>query len=120
VSISSPISISLNGTAYSLPRINQDSFGSEYLYRGATFELRVKIRHSKEKVNADGIVIDRHNVELTQTVYPAAGVPAIIRQGYAVLRNGSADDATNSSYLYQGLVDFLTDSNLGDLINWVN
>lgn len=120
MSIVNPMVVPVNGTNYNLNRINQDAFGSEYYYRGATFDLRLKIRHSKEKVSSDGVVFDRHNMELTQTVYATSTTPVIVRQAYSVFRNGSLDDATTASYLYQGLVDISTDANLGDLIAWIN
>jgi hypothetical protein len=119
MTLANPIVITLNGTDYNLPKINLDNYGSEYLYSGTTFELRLKIRHTKEAVKSgQAAQIDRHNVELTQTVYPTADSPAITRQAYAVLRNGYNDDKTAASYLDQGLVDFLTDAHLADVISW--
>jgi hypothetical protein len=120
MSIANPATISINAVPYSLAKINQDSYGSEYLYSGTTFELRLKIRHSKESPKGTSPGLDRHNVELTQTVYATSTTAEIVRQAYCVLRNLYSDDKTASSYLDQGLVDYLTDSNLGDLINWVN
>jgi hypothetical protein len=120
VSIANPLVITINGTDYNLIRINMDNYGSEYLYSGSTFELRMKIRHSKEKLVPGSAQIDRHNVELTQTVYPTADSPAIVRQAYAVLRNGYNDDKTAASYLDQGLVDFLSDAHLADVIAWAS
>lgn len=120
MSISNPNSISINAVAKSLVRINQDNYGSEYLYREATYELRLKIRHTKEKAVGGNLPLSRHNIELTQTVFPTSTTLAITRQAYLVLRNLDSDTAIDVSYLAQGLVDFLTDANLGDLINWVN
>lgn len=120
MSITNPMTVSLNAVPYTLNRINQDAYGSEYFYRGTTFSLTLKIRHSKEKPDAAGSVMDRHNIELTQTVFATSTTPVIIRQAFATFRNGSLDDATASSYLDQGLVDVLTDANLGDLIAWIN
>jgi hypothetical protein len=120
MSISNPNSITINSVAKSLVRINQDNYGSEYLYREATYELRLKIRHVKEKPVSGQLVLSRHNIELTQTVYATSTAPQYTRQAYLILRNSDTDTAADVSYLAQGLVDFLTDANLGDLINWVN
>lgn len=118
--IVNPATITVNGDALSLVKINQDSYGSEYLYRTTTYEVRLKIRHSKSKPNLDGIRTDNHNVEVTQTVYPVGDVPAIVRKAFVVFQNAEGDTAADASYLDQGLVDYLNDTVIGDLINWVN
>lgn len=120
MSLTNPMVIAINGTNYNLARIRQSDYLSEYFYRGTVFELTLIVRHSKEKRNADGVVFDRHNIELTQTVFATSTTPKIVRQAYSVFRNDELDDATNASYLYQGLIDVSTDANLGDLIAWIN
>lgn len=118
MTLANPIVIALNGTNYNLPKINQDNYGSEYLYRGTTFEIRLKIRHSTEKAKGVTVPTNRHNVELTQTVYATSTSPAIVRQSYAVIRGANDDADLNVSYVTQGLVDFLDDTHIADILTW--
>nr|UJQ85686.1 MAG: putative coat protein [Leviviridae sp.] len=113
--------VTYNAVAKTLTRINQDGYGSEYLLREATQEFRMKIRHSKEGLQANGNQFDRHNVELTQTIYPTESAPAVVRQAYVVLRNNFADTDAGVGHLDSALIDFLDGSGVvTDLINWAN
>lgn len=118
MTLANPAVVTVNAVAYDLPRINMDNFGSEYLYSGTTFELRLKIRNSKEGVKAGVTQVDRHNVELTQTVYPTTDTPQIVRQAYMVIRNGFSDDKALVQDVGEALVDFMTDAHLLDVITW--
>lgn len=121
MSFGNSVTVELNGSPYTLNRINQDGYGSEYLLRESTRELRMKIRHSKEGVQPSGSRFDRHNVELTETVYATPTSASIVRQAYIVLRNDYADTSMDVAYLDQALVDFVADgTTIQDLINWEN
>lgn len=114
------VTIKVNAVDKVCPRINQDSYGSEYLLREATQEFRVKIRHSREG-NAKVPGMDRHNVEITQIVYKTETTPEVSRVAYAVLRNGYDDDATKAGYVDKALADFLASGTvIADLIGWQN
>lgn len=114
------LTVTVNSVAKVLNRINQDNYGSEYLLRSSSDEYRVKIRHSKESPNAKtGIAFDRHNVEITHTVFAAGDNPEIVRQAYVVIRNNYADSVTDVGYLVAGFVDYLDSSTVqGDLLTW--
>lgn len=118
MTLANPAVVTVNAVAYDLPKINQDNYGSEYLYRGTTFELRLKIRHSKEAAKAGSVEFNRHNVELTQTIYATSTDPVIIRQSYAVIRGAYNDADASVSNVSQGLVDFLTDAHMADILAW--
>lgn len=92
--LSSPISVTINGTTYSCVRVNQDNFGSVYLSKENTgLELKLSIRHSYEKATALG-QYERHNVDMTLTKFGDPGLPATVYQSYAVIRclRGSSPD----------------------------
>jgi hypothetical protein len=58
------------GATNTLKKINQDSYGSEYLARGSVGEVRMKVRHSTESnASVMSVPFERHNVELTRVYY---------------------------------------------------
>lgn len=118
MSFANPIVITLDGVAHNLPRINMDNYGSEYLYSGTTYELRCKIRHTKETARPGVTQVDRHNIELTQTVYATSTTPQYVRQAYTVIRNGFSDDKVAVVNLAEALIDFSVDTVLTDMVSW--
>ena len=121
MSIPNPLVVTYDAVAKNLPRINQDSYGSEYFLKEATQEFRVKIRHSTESPQKDGTKFERHNVELTRTVYAVA--PATVdsvEQVYVVLRNKKTATAADTAKLGVALSAFLDSAHYQDLVNWVN
>jgi hypothetical protein len=75
MAVADPLVITVNAVAKSLNKINQDGFGSEFLFRDATTEYRAKVRHSTQKPNADGLVYERHNFEVVRKTFATTGVP---------------------------------------------
>lgn len=117
---SDTITVTINSVAKVLTRINQDKYSSEYYLRGASDEFRMRIRHSSYTDSArPSKTIDRHNVELIQTVFPVAPatVPTI-RKAYVVLENESSDGVTDPLNFDLGFAGFLTSANVTKLINW--
>lgn len=113
--LTSPISVTIDGVAHSLSRINQDNFSSVYLKKATGLEFRVTIRHSYEGKEGPG-QMERHNVDLVHTTWDVDGNP-VIRQSYHVIRNprnldpdGVADDTV-------GLNAFVT-TNIAALVAW--
>lgn len=112
------LTFTVNAVAKTVKKINQDSFSSEYLLREATQEFRVKVRHSKEKNLVSGHAMDRHNVEITQTIYPSVTYPTgLVRQAYVVIRNAIEDTATEVDYLSDSLADWVK-TNAPLLVGW--
>jgi hypothetical protein len=123
MAIANPLVITLGGsggTAKTLPKINQDAYGSEYYLREATQEFRVKIRHSRESANAAGVILERHNLEITQTVFGVAGAPDTVRQAYVVLRNSKTDTLVDITNVGTALSFYMDATHWGDLVGWVN
>lgn len=109
------------GTAKNLVKINQDSYGSEYFLQdaGGLSEYRMKIRHTKETVKNGANPVDRHNVEITQYVYPTTSVPlGRTRQIYVVLRNEPGDDLALCNDLMESLPYWLTEAFISKLLAW--
>jgi hypothetical protein len=109
------------GTAKALVKINQDSYGSEYFLQdaGGLSEFRMKIRHTTETVKNGANAVDRHNVEITQYVYPTTLVPlGRTRQIYVVLRNEKGDDLSACNDLFESLPYWLTEAFITKLLAW--
>ncbi len=121
MAIANPIVLNYNSGTKSLVKINQDAFGSEYYLRESTQDWRIKIRHTKETAKSGSAALERHNVELTQTVFSTTlGVPDTVIQVYAVIRNAKSSTAADVAKLGDALSDFLDNTHYQDLTNWVN
>jgi len=57
MAFANPLVINYGAGTKSLPKVNQDNYGSEYYLREATQEFTAKIRHATEKPLPDGRVI---------------------------------------------------------------
>lgn len=93
--LTSPITITIDGAAHSLSRINQDSYSSVYLKKAANLELRLTIRHVYEGKPGIG-QMERHHVDLVRTTWDAEGIPSV-QQSYHVVRvrRGADPDSVN-------------------------
>lgn len=119
MAFANPLVITHNAGTKSLPRVNQDNYGAEYYLREATQEFRAKIRHTREKATATGRV-DRHNVEITQTVFGTSGAPDVTRQAYLIYRHDYRDDMTAAAYIGEGLSDLMVEARYSDLSAWLS
>lgn len=117
---SDTITITINSVAKVLTRINSgQDYASEYLLRGTTDEFRLRIRHTSVTNKVSGVRNDRHNVELTQTVYAVApSTVNVVRKAYVVLENQSNDDITSDLNFNLGFAAFLTSANVTKLLNY--
>jgi hypothetical protein len=61
------LTLTVNVVAFTLLRINQDNYGSEYLFKDSVQKYSLKIRHSTD--NQNGFLQNRHNVYLEHVVY---------------------------------------------------
>lgn len=64
------ITLTINAVAKVLNRVNQDAYGSEYQMNGALEGIVMKIRHSSDSKDGDGLILKRHNVFVEHVVYP--------------------------------------------------
>lgn len=121
MTLANPAVVTVNAVDKTLAKINTDNYGSHYRLSESTQRFDLKIRHSPERVK-DGVVMDRHNVELTQTIFSTEnGVPDTVYQVYAIIRNGSTKTGVETPYLAVALADFLKLSgNIAALVAWQN
>jgi len=123
MSFGSTITVTVNAVAKVLNRINQDSYGSEYLLRESLQEFRVKIRHSQVKANVTlgTVARDRHNFELTQTVFSTVTDKEIIRKTYSVYECPYNDNLTTMGYLTAAFLAYSASGTVqADLLTWQN
>jgi len=119
------VTITVNAVAQVLNRINQDAYGSEWLLRTTLEEYRLKIRHSTES-NTAGIDarlrgMDRHNMELTHTVFATTTAPQIVRQAYSIYRISPGDDVTAAKNFVDGFTSFIDGSSVQtDVLAWLS
>lgn len=104
-----------------LNRVNQDNYGSEYTFSDATEACTLKIRHSTDSVDKDGISMKRHNVFFERIVYPTA-VDLLQKQSFtATLRIGAYENPAVVAEIALGVNAWLgTGSNMADLASGIN
>ena len=113
--LTSPISITIAGTAHSLSRVNQDNFCATYFKRGANYEIQLDIRHSREKATVTG-QMERHNMDLKWTSFDADGKPTTT-QTYHVVRPVRGSDGALAVDLEKALCAFST-ANVATIVGW--
>lgn len=64
---SNTLTLTIDAVAKTLIRVNQDNYGSEYLFKDSVEKISMKIRHSSE--TQAGFPVNRHNVFVEHTVY---------------------------------------------------
>lgn len=102
----------------SLVKINQDSYASEYYYRSSTRAVTVKIRHSTIPAKGGKPSLDRHNVEVAETVFATVDAEEIFRRAYIVIEQKSSDGDVK---LVDALADWLiatANANAISLLGW--
>lgn len=106
------------GTERVLKKINQDNYAAEYLDRATSDEVRLRVRHTVETPKAGQVALDRHNVELTQTVFATETDPEYTRQYYTVFRLAKGDVAAECVDVAEALT-YLSDATfLGKIAGW--
>lgn len=107
MSLSSPISITIDGTAHSLSRINgPDNFTAVFLKKALNLEIRLNIRHTYQgKAGPDQM--ERHNVELIKTTWDGEG-NASVHTVYAVMISPRRADPDVTNEVAVGLNTWLS------------
>lgn len=89
--------------AYTLNRVNQDNFGSEYTCIDSVQKFSLKIRHTKETAKAGSPVVARHNVLLEHTTFATATTPEVIRTSTITMRAPELSDPQLCADLFECL-----------------
>lgn len=104
-----------------LNRVNQDSFGSEYQYSDANEAISMKIRHSQDNPDSDGLIMKRHNVFFERVVFPT---PTAAMKKYsftATVRHDRFSDPQAAATGADGVCDWLiAGTTLAELVVGVN
>lgn len=121
MTIPNPLVITFNAVAKTLPRINQDGYGSEYFIEEPTQSFRIRIRHSRSTSKTSlAASIQRHNVEFVHTVLGTGGAPDSVRKTYVVIEHDNSGSAVDLGYLQTALNTLLTSTFVSDLRGWQN
>lgn len=113
------LTITINSVAKVVTKINQDGYSSEYLLRESTGEFRLRLRNSSYTDKSRGVQVDRHNIELVQTVFPVApATVSTVRKYYSILENDKTDLTVDSAKFAAGVTGFQTEANFTKLLNW--
>ncbi len=97
------ITLTINAVAKVLNRVNQDNYGSEYALASATESIVLKIRHSTDSVDGDGLIMKRHNVFVEHIVFPTPTAAMQKFTATVTLRHGRYDDPTKSADLIKAV-----------------
>lgn len=115
------ITLTINASDYILNRINQDNFGSEYQYSGTDSSIVMKIRHSTDSPDSDGITMKRHNVFIERVVYPTPTSALEKATATMTIRHGAFVDPAEGANLQAALNAWVaTGTVLADLGQGVN
>ncbi|DAD51781.1 coat protein [ssRNA phage Gerhypos.1_27] len=112
----------LHGTTdYTLTRINQDGYSSEYLLRQSTYDMRLTIKNISYTDKKSGVVYDRHTVQLTETTYAVAPATRnVVRKSYLVFEVAQGDTVASAVEVALGLANFCAASTGANLLKMAN
>lgn len=115
------LTLTVNAVAKVLQRVNQDAYGSEYSFQSGTESIIMKIRHSADAVDKDGLLMKRHNVFVEHIVFPTLTDRMKKFTATVTLRHGSFNDPVACADLFQALAVLLaTGTMVDDLTVGVN
>ena len=100
------LTITIDGVANVLVRVNQDNFGSTYLLKTTTGVMTLQFRNSVEK--GQSTPVDRHNMFFEHRVYATATVPERLYTASTVFRLADGSDPTYLTKLAAGFITLLT------------
>lgn len=104
------LTLTIAGNARVLNRLNQDQFGSEYGYSDAVQSIVMKIRHSQDSPDADGISMKRHNLFVEWIVYATPTAAMKKFTSTTTIRAGKTDDPVSCADLHKAVAVLLATS----------
>jgi len=103
--LNNTITVNYNATAYTLARVKESNYTSEFFYRSATLDLTLQIGHTIPKNGASG---ESHLVTLWAHKYDAEGVETDRERAFErVVTEVGKQDSTTVGYLDAALRDFM-------------
>jgi hypothetical protein len=116
MAVADPTTLTLIRGSTALVRINQDKFASTFRFNDATSKVEMNVRHSS--ATREGVIYDRHNIEVVETIYATSTVPQLTRKCYLVFEQPSSDTSiVNVTGLLSGLTAS-TNALLTKIMNW--
>lgn len=117
------ITITVDSVAMILNRINQDNYGSEYSLITDNDSWNLKIRHSTDSPDSDGMTMVRHNVYLEHITYPTATTlqkKETVTTTYRVGYQSGVTDVTNVAEGFTAWLAATSYAVIGDLVLGLN
>ena len=112
--IGDPISLTYNGAAVSLNRINQDNYGAVYYAESGVRRLTLTVKHT---IPARGKTGESHLVRLDVEQYDANGILLRTSSAWTVIRTDNGiQDQEESEDAAEALVAFLTAANITKVV----
>jgi hypothetical protein len=105
------LTLTIDGVAKTLTRINQDNFGSSYKFKDGTEQINLQFRNSTEK--SGSVSIDRHNMFVERTIYATPTAQEQYYTASATLRVKSTNDPVLLDKLTAGFITLLTAQKAG-------
>jgi len=115
-----PAVVTINSVAKNLVRINQDGYGSTYRLRSATDDFTMIVKNSSYANKKSGATVDRHSVDLTQTIFATSTTPTVVRHAYVIVENQQGDTLADPVLFAKGLLDFLAASSAANVTKLLN
>jgi hypothetical protein len=106
------LTITIDGTANVLTRVNQDNYGSEYKLASATALMILKFRNSTEKQNGQEEVY-RHNMFFEHTVFATPTASEKYYTMTATMRSRKTSDPAWLDKIAAGFVTLLSAQKTG-------
>jgi hypothetical protein len=82
--------LTIGGVATTLVKINQDNYGSEYLFKDAVTQVTARIRHTQTS-SKNSPKRDRHNVEVVRIIFADGDEPEETQKAYFVMEQIPSD-----------------------------
>lgn len=95
------LTLTIDAVPRTLNRVNQDNYGSEYLFKDSVERITMKIRHSTETQNA--APVNRHNVFVERTVYATPTVSEKYWSTTVTLRDREGSGPADLLKTWQGV-----------------
>lgn len=104
--LANTLTITIDGVANVLTRVNQDNFSSYYVKKDAVGEMKLQVRHSVEATSLkQPTPYDRHNVIFSNTVY---ATPTTVEKSYTISHTMRIARASDPIVLEKTDVGFAT------------
>ncbi|DAD51891.1 coat protein [ssRNA phage Esthiorhiza.2_5] len=121
MALADPAVVTIGGTPHSLTRVKQDGYNSEYRLVSATDQYVLNVRNTSYLDKKRGVTINRHNIDISQTIFPVAPATlSTVRHCYVVIENQQGDTLTDPNNFAAGILTFLTASSGANITKVLN